>query len=505
LTAIAFLILSVAISLGWSHYKLLWNDELLVLWTDSAPSIGQIIQIQRTGPLSLDPLLYHVLAHFSIHFFGAGAFAIRLPSLLGYLLMEICLFFFVRRIIDERTAVFALAFPAITATLYYSAEGRPYGMMLGFCALAMVSWQSATRRESNRELALITLAPAVALALNTHYYCILILIPLCAAEVFRTFQRRRLDLPVIVSIGAGIAGIVFTLPFTKAAGEFRLHNYDAGLTTPHLIPEAFRFILVDYAGNNRGILHALDIGLVLLIVLIVWGCIRLLCTRPQLLTKAEAVFLTLLASLPIFGYLLSRFVTHTIEPRHLIPALVGVTPLLAFALSPLFCRKKAGNFTLLALFLAVAFAGAIRIHTERASMQKTMSALTLAPEAKARLMANPGQLLYVQDEHRFASASYYVPDAEVRSRLALVYSFDQEMLWGNHNTDALTAMHMRAFTHFNIVRYESVAAQPGEHLFVQVGDSGFDWTNQAFSADHANINPLGSGLGGEVLSVRFIP
>jgi 4-amino-4-deoxy-L-arabinose transferase-like glycosyltransferase len=137
--AFAFLALTAAISLLWSHFKLLGWDEFLELWTDSAPSIGQVVHIQRNWPISLDPLAYHAITHAAIQLFGAGAFAIRLPSLLGFLLMQICLFVYVRRIGGERAAIFALAFPALTATLYFSAEGRPYGLLLGLCALALVS------------------------------------------------------------------------------------------------------------------------------------------------------------------------------------------------------------------------------------------------------------------------------------------------------------------------------------------------------------------------------
>lgn len=116
LTAIAFLILTAVVSLLWSHYKLVWWDEFLVLWTDNTSSIGQIVHIQRTYPISLDPLTYHAMAHAAIRVFGVGAFAIRLPSLLGFLLMQICLFLFVRRVAGERAAVFALALPALTTT-----------------------------------------------------------------------------------------------------------------------------------------------------------------------------------------------------------------------------------------------------------------------------------------------------------------------------------------------------------------------------------------------------
>ena len=128
--------------------------------------------------------------------FGVGAFALRLPALLGFLLMQVCLFFFVRRLAGERAGVVAAAFPALTATLFYSAEGRPYGLMLGLYALALLSWTHRWRmtrhgETENREQgtgcrrrgwALMGLAAAIALTINAHYFGILLLVPLCAAE-----------------------------------------------------------------------------------------------------------------------------------------------------------------------------------------------------------------------------------------------------------------------------------------------------------------------------------
>jgi hypothetical protein len=323
--AFAFLALTAAISLSWSYFKLLWWDEFLVLWTDSAPTMGQVVHIQSTWPISLDPIAFHGIAHAAIQIFGANAFAVRLPSLLGFLLMQICIFVFVRRIAGEKPAVFALAFPALTATFYYSAEGRPYGLLLGLSALAMVSWQSAMRRESKRTLALAVLALSVAFALNAHYYAVLFLIPLCGAELFRTIRRKRLDWPMIASIGAGAAGVAFTLPFIKAAANFRAHYSNLQSVDPATIGKAY-----------IGMLHASPITVnheiasqALLLVFAALLCIHLLRSGKALMPEAEAVFVVLLAALPVFGYLLARFVTHIIEARFVLGAVIGISVLLA--------------------------------------------------------------------------------------------------------------------------------------------------------------------------------
>ena len=142
ISAIVFLILTAVIALLWSHYQLLWTDEFYSLETDSVASVARLVHIQLTTPTSLDPLAYHIFAHAAIRLFGVGSFAIRLPSICGYLLMQICLFYFVRRITIERAAIFALAFPALVGIVTYSVQARPYGLLLGLSALAMVSWQT---------------------------------------------------------------------------------------------------------------------------------------------------------------------------------------------------------------------------------------------------------------------------------------------------------------------------------------------------------------------------
>jgi hypothetical protein len=500
LSTVAFLALTVTISLVWSHNKLLWNDEFFTLSTDSAPSLARLVQIQSTCPVSIDPLGYHIFAWLAIHLFGAGAFAIRLPALLGFLLMQICIFLFVRRVANERAAVFALAYPALGGALYYSAEGRPYGLLLGFCALAMVSWQTAVRRESKRRLALLTLALSTALAINSHFYGILLLVPLCGAEIFRTVQRRRLDSPVIIAIGTGMAGFVFALPFLKAAHEFGLHNSDTGQFNLSLISLAYRNFLS--GADSLNIRHALVGSFVLLFGLGLWACIR----QPRSLSrlpKAEAAFVILLAALPLFGYLLARFVTHSIEPRHVIPAFVGATSMLAILLSPLFRHRRSGNCALVVLFAAIALVGFFRIEAERNSTKKAMSELVLAPQAKAVLLASPDRNLYIQGLGDFQIASYYEPDADVRSRLALVYSFRQEMLWTQHDNDARLAMHLENITRLNVVPYESITQQPGDHIFLKKGIQTWLWIDESLSAAHANMRPFGSAFGGNLVSVRF--
>ncbi len=434
----------------------------------------------------------------------------RLPSLLGFLSMQICLFIFVRRVTNEFAAVFALAFPALTATLVYSFVGRPYGLMLGFYAVAMITWQAATRLDSNRTPSLIALALASALTVNVHYFGILLFAPLCVAELFRTLQRRRIDFPVLTSIAIGAASVVFILPFTKAAGEFRDHNCCANLK-PRLIPELFLEMFTShFHGFRSESIFAVFFTVAVLVVL--WSSFRQMRRRSVLLPEAEFVFLIVLAALPFFGYVLAIFTTNALEPRYVLSSVIGITALLAVGLGPVFRSDRFPNVILVALFSAVATTGILHVYSAREILTVRQATLKIGPEIKAAIMASPSGKLYFQDGGDFAFASYYEPDPEIGSRLVLVYSKEQEIRWLHSGTASLIAQHMRNFTNFKIEPYESLRGQAGElifandrDLFANDRDPEWEWTDRAFADAHAKVKRIGSAFGIDVISVQFVP
>jgi cytochrome b561 len=511
---VVFVCLTAAVSLAWSHAKLFSQDEMYEFQTDSVASLAKLIHVQKTYPISLDPLLYHALSHGAMQVFGAGEFAQRLPALLGFLLMQGCLFFFVRKMAGDRAGLVAAAFPATTATLFYSAEGRPYGLLLGLYALALVSWQAATRgREQgtgNRAWALVGLAVAIAATLNAHYFGVLLLVPVCAAEGWRTLERRKIDWALVGAIVIGIAGVVTTRPFMKAAGEFRTHYYNGGAVGLHDISRAYRTLFVDYTKMSMPAQHAWMGVLVAFAALLSWGCWRVAGevrgetagVRDVVISRTEWVLLLTLAALPFGGYLLARFVTHSIEVRYVLGAVVALSAMVAIALAPLLRRDTVFNAALVVLGLGIVVGGVVRIRAEQRKTAERLTSLVLPAEVRSALLASADGRLYVQDMGAFEEDRYYEPDADVKPRMTLVYSAAEELRWNRHDTMALTAMHLQRFTDLPVVAYEEVKAQPGEHVFL-MQHSGWDWTDQAFEQDGAAIRPLGKAMSGDIAAVRF--
>jgi 4-amino-4-deoxy-L-arabinose transferase-like glycosyltransferase len=519
---VVFVLLTAGLSLAWSHAKLMSQDEMYQFQTDSVGSLAELIHVQRTWPISLDPLLDHALSHGAMKVFGANEFALRLPALLGFLLMQVCLYFIVRKLTGERAGVVAAAFPAMTATLFYSTEGRPYGLMLGLYALALLSWQVATKPTSqNRDVghpnsrgwALAGLALAIAATINAHYYGILLLVPVCAAEGFRSLHRRRMDWPMWAAIGVGMASFATTIPFLQAADEFRKNYYNAGTVGLRDVTLAYRSIFVDYTLMSMSAQHLWMAVLVAFAAALAWGSWRIAhpihrdrtaVNGATIVCVAEAdwVMLLVLAALPFCGYVLARFVTHSIEVRFVLGAMVAISAMLAIAISPWLKRDAVFNAVLVVMGVAMVGAGAARIYAQQQITAQRLASLTLSAKVKAALDANPDGRLYVQDMGAFEEARYYEPDVDVRARMTLVYSRAEEMRWNRHDTMALTAMHIARFTGLPVVSYEELKTQPGEHLFV-LYHTGWDWTDQAFAADGAMVRPVGDAMAGDVTAVRF--
>lgn len=499
------LLLTAAMSLLWSSHKLLEQDEIFSLQTDRVSSLAEVMRIQSHYPISLEPPPYHVLAHAAIVVFGPTAFALRLPAFLGYLLLQVCLFFFVRNLVGgpfaERVGLVAMAVPALTWTLYYSAEGRPYGLMLGSYALAVLCWQVAARRTDSRAVALSGLAAALALTINVHFYGVLLLVVICGAELVRVLLRRKLDRPMLLAIGVGILSIAATLPYVKASNEFKKHYY-AGPVSAHMLSQPYRQMLLDYTTYPKAVQFVFILALLAGALLVAISFARIVQSKKLAATQPEYVLLLLLLLLPVFAFVLGRFVTHALEVRHSIGAIVGISAVIAIAALPVLQRKPVFAACMTALLLAIVVVNALRIESSIKDSRETMAGLTLSPEMKSIVEARPDKNIYFQDLGAWEVASLYEPDPVLRSRLVLVYSRANEMHYEQHDTMFLTATHTQRFSTQPILSYEQLQLQPGEHLFATF-HSGWNWTQQAFADEHATVKPLGSAFGGELEAVRF--
>ncbi len=274
----------------------------------------------------------------------------------------------------------------------------------------------------------------------------------------------------------------------KGAAEFREH-YIALNVNAHVIPLIYRTLLV-FPDNVGGIGRASYLAT--LVLVFVWGCVRLVRRPVQGMMRPEYVLLITLAALPFFGWGLAAFVTHSIYARYVIGATLGMVMLESIAIAPLLERRWVSRIVFGVMLLVIVGHGMQRIRQERRESVMRMARLASAftPEIQSEIAASPSGLLYVQDIETYFFARFYEPDAAIRSRLALVVSREQELQVMHQDTNYLQGTHAASFTDMRVVTYERLAAQPGELMFIDLHNP-FEWLDAALASSQAKVTYLG--------------
>jgi hypothetical protein len=390
----------------------LWNDELYTYYFARVPGAADLWRALETGADQAPPLSY-LLTRASFSVLGVGSLSIRLPEILAFLLFCICTYVFVARRTNQLYGVMAMFLPTLTAAYYYASEARAYALVLGFGALALLCWQLATEGV-RRRVALVGLAAALALAVSSHYYALLLLVPLGLGELARAFARRRIDVAVWAAFTGALLPLAAFVQLIRAS-----HSYSTGFwgRPAWLDPLRFFSFLLDPRVATPSVMSTgrpTERGLVLLAVgllisaLVVVGPLgpRLLRRRgrtgsntllvhgpPNHEVVAAAAFLLL----PLAGVVVGKAVTDAYAPRYALSAVIGVI-VLPFALYRLEGRRPIIGWSVVTA-LAVAFFVAFVAHEHAATRWSADQRRTLqflernAPSRVPILIDNPHQYL----------------------------------------------------------------------------------------------------------------
>ncbi|WP_160115003.1 glycosyltransferase family 39 protein [Bryocella elongata] len=221
LIAVIFLLYVPAV-LDASRHKPLWHDELYTYFLANAPTVKAMLAQSRS--FDLNPPLIYLATRGSLHLFGQGAFATRLPEMLAFLVALLALFGFVRRRMGALFAFFAVCVVMQSDIFQLATEARPYALMYAGFLVALLAWQKATdgpAEHNSRRWALAVLPLAVAAMLLSHVFSLAPLAALIAAELFRSLRLRRFDWPVLL-------GLLLPLALTVLYGPL-LSNHGAAL------------------------------------------------------------------------------------------------------------------------------------------------------------------------------------------------------------------------------------------------------------------------------------
>lgn len=433
--------LYLAAALASSREKPLWHDELFTWHIAQAPTVaGMLCQIRS---LDLNPPLTYLLTRISFHLFGTGILATRLPEIFSYLFLLVAVYRFVCRRMGVCFATFAIALLLAGNSLPMAVEARPYSLLLGLLALALLAWQTAKERQvGRRTISLWLLGTAILFMMLSHIFAVFALASLLAAEAFLAVKTRCIDWPVLLALLLPSPAILTYMPLVRTHG--------AAIYPPAFQPDGAT-IFAFYIGAVESELVVLLLAA--LIVLLVSGPRRLQASPPAQghawsFAPAEWVVLIGLMLFPL-GLLGWLAVHHGAWfPRYGAASLIGFALLAAALLArwTTYDGKRnpgaalAGSVVAL-LISAVPFAAIQEIASGRLRHPLLLGEPVLAPCDACTLSARPdahGQLLplvdasgltFVEMNHRETGATldrlFYLTDPAASRELAHANIFER--------------------------------------------------------------------------------
>jgi len=393
----------------------LWHDELYTYYIAKSPTLAQFIA--AVNGIDLQPPLQYVLARMSLSLFGNSDLAIRFPFIIAFAVSSICLYHFVRRRLGRFYGLTAMLVFWLGPFMQYSAEARPYALVLGFLGVAMLGWQAGIEGR-RRRLGLFALGFGVWGMIVSHAFSPLLVAVLGLAELVRSVDRRKIDWPVWVALVIPSPFMILYLPIFR-----RFEGWTA------LPPEfqASYFKMITFYGDLLSY-----VSVVLLVGLV--AALIVYRFQPDL-TKASAyaahkheVALVLgLLSLPIVTNLILMRTGGAFWPRYCIPTGIGFSLLFVHILAKLTNSSRAvAAIVAYSVLLGIATRLGVQIASPRdRAMVKEISLKELDPHLP--LVDASGLTFFEMNKREDAgllSRVYYLTDRGAAIRYAHATIFE---------------------------------------------------------------------------------
>lgn len=372
----------------------LWFDELI---TANLARLESVHDLWRCLLDATDnnPPLYHLAVRGSVRLLGYGPVAFRLPAMVGFWVFTLCVFRFVRVRCGSPYAWAALLITFSTGAAPYAFEARPYGLVLAGCGLALVGWQAAAGA-GRRGLGLAGIVLGLAIAVTSHYYSVLLAVPLAAGELVRSRQRGRIDPAVWMAFAVGLAALLPCYPLIAPIRAFArtFHSKPEFLS----IARSYGFLL-EYATPVIG-LAVLGLG----------GWLARGGDRANVgpaIPAHEVAAVLALVAYPILAFALATGVTGALAERYALPAAAG----LAIAPALAAFRAARGSPRVGGFLVAITLLGAV---TARGWFNHRYLERFIPPSQMIKPLADapdPAPPIAVSNGDLYLQLLYYAPES----------------------------------------------------------------------------------------------
>ena len=233
-----------------------WFDEgntALLVHFAPGKMLGLIPRTESTPPL------YYCVAWVWARLFGYGEAALRSLSALAGVATVPVAYGAAAKLISRRAGLIAAALTACNPFLiWYSQEARSYSLLVLLTATALLAFAYARATPTPRTLAAWVIASGLALA--THYYALLAIIPQ-AVWMLAAHRRRRPVQIAIVAVGAcGLALVPLAISQNGTGNASWIAPIPLGPRLGQIFPQ----FLIGFGAPAQGVLYPLAAAVVVL-------------------------------------------------------------------------------------------------------------------------------------------------------------------------------------------------------------------------------------------------
>jgi hypothetical protein len=167
--------------------SLFWYDEIVTFHISALQPVSLLLRALKAGA-DAQPIGFYLIARAANMLPGDPLVTLRLPSIIGYLMTLLGVYWFVRKKMRAIAGLAAVLLIALSPLSVFALDARPYALMVGFFAISAVLWQRIDERRFMTPLFALFLT----LAVSCHAYAVVAISFFAIAELTWTLMSRRI-------------------------------------------------------------------------------------------------------------------------------------------------------------------------------------------------------------------------------------------------------------------------------------------------------------------------
>ncbi len=290
-----------------------WYDEICTRIVVKQPTVSAMYDALRHAADSNPPVFY-LLERFSAALVKNEHIAFRLPSIVGFAIVVLCVFLVVKTRSNPAVAFVCTAALFMTSIYEpYATEARPYSLVAACISFGLLCYQ---RAPATRWMCFLGISLALAEAL--HYYAIFSIVPFCAAEGAFLLRTRQFRLKVWLALICGFLPLVVFWPLlTQFKAYYGAHPW-APPAIANITPIYGWFF---HTSTPIGIGIAAVLSVFILMALI-WPSMASNYAADT--SSHEPVLALVFLALPFIGFAATKIGHGMMINRYALPSVLGI-------------------------------------------------------------------------------------------------------------------------------------------------------------------------------------